>query len=180
MTHVVERITVRTSVDLIDAIGKPVTSSITMHIRGGGLFHAVVVTDSRGGQTAIYWERNENRFRTLDLDARDILNAEREWNLPVRRSNVTTPHNIMCSCSECQRRVFSPPVQAPQEIEVSESARGPLPDPATFGAAAEALTPAPAASWPLADMQMEVAALARRVEVLEAEVAAIRARENRT
>lgn len=170
MTHVVERITVRTSVDLIDAIGKPVTSSITMHIRGGGLFHAVVVTDGKGNQTAIYWERNENRFRTLDLDERDILNAEREWNLPERRSNVST-HNIMCSCSECQRKAFAPTVASPPQEEIV------FDEPHVGVPGAPAPAPAPEARFPIADMQMQLAALAERVVVLEAEVAALRLRD---
>ena len=171
MTHVIERLTVRNSVDLLDAIGKPVTSSVTMHVKGGGLFHALIV----GGTTAVYWGRNENKFLTLELGRRDLDNADREWGNPQgRTSNVIAPHNIMCSCSECLQRQLQPTHAMPGAVEPVQLDLPPTPE--DGATAAWPNTERTTLEMQIADNALAVSALAERVRVLEAEVNALRAK----
>ena len=180
MTLVVERRVMRLSTELIDEIGKVVQGSITLYLQGGGLFHCLLVApslDATVGVRAVYWERNENRFRAIELSRTDVLDAEREWTAPAERRPVSG-HAPICSCNECQTRRF-----APQHVLAGVAPAAPTGQALELAleletaATAEEGEPGPAPSgWPVADLQMEVAALTERVRLLEAEVAALRLR----
>lgn len=177
----------RLSTELIDEIGKVVQGSITLYLQGGGLFHCLLVApslDATVGVRAVYWERNENRFRAIELSRTDVLDAEREWTAPAERRPVSVSgHAPICSCNECQSRRFAPqhilPSVAGEAQRALEVYTRPPEDVAATAELAEGeraaaeLTPS---GWPLADLQMEVAALTERVGRLEAEVAALRLR----
>lgn len=183
----------RLSTELIDEIGKVVQGSITLYLQGGGLFHCLLVApslDATVGVRAVYWERNENRFRAIELSRTDVLDAEREWTAPAERKPVSG-HAPICSCNECQTRRFAPQhVVSPAPSVVGEAqralelyARPPADDEAAETAELADRLRVPrvgmqevAGAWPVADLQMEVAALTERVRILEVEVAALRLR----
>lgn len=193
MTLVVERRVMRLSTELIDEIGKVVQGSITLYLQGGGLFHCLLVApslDATVGVRAVYWERNENRFRAIELSRSDVLDAEREWTAPAERRPVSG-HAPICSCNECQTRRFAPQHISPAPSVVGEAQRAlelyvhpnagdELAGSDTTGQAAELVRASAALGGdmrePLADLAMAVSALAERLRVVEAELAALRAR----
>lgn len=184
MTLVIERRVMRLSTELIDEIGKVVQGSITLYLQGGGLFHCLLVApslDATVGVRAVYWERNENRFRAIELSRTDVLDAEREWTAPAERRPVSG-HAPICSCNECQSRRFAPQHILPSVAGEAQRALEVYTRPPEVAATAElaegerAAAELTSSGWPLADLQMEVAALTERVGRLEVEVAALRLR----
>lgn len=156
------------SIDLTDAIGKVVTGSATLYVRGGGLFHTVLVATD-GGALAIYWDRNDNRFRTVELTDAELDTAEREWSERSER-RTTNMHNTICSCSDCETRRQQFTVPPPQLQAEDGPVEGPSLPPPDWMAPE---VPAPVAQH-LADQALALAALAARLEASEAGLKALR------
>lgn len=156
---VVERRVFRMSTDMTDAIGCRVLGSMQLWLRGGGLLHTLLVEgDNFEGGRCVYWDRNDNRFRTIDVTQQEIDSAEREWATAPEGRQLVLHHNPMCVCTDCAtRKAQNGILTAPPHAD---------PDPPK-----EAPPPPPSAER--ANIELELAALAERVRVLEHAFAAV-------